>query len=170
MVSLETLNSEAIEHAKELGLLKLSKQVIVTWNPRMRSTAGRAFYKESKIELNPKLIEISEEEVLRTFLHELAHLVAHARTSPRRISPHGVEWKQACSDLGIPNEKATHALPLPRRSQSRNWHYTCTSCKQVITRVRKSLKKYACSTCCKNYNKGKYTKKFALIESYHGSI
>lgn len=168
MVSLETLKSEAIEHAEKLGLFQLSKQVTVTWNSRMRSTAGRAFYKESKIELNPKLIEISEEEVLRTFLHELAHLVAHARTAPRRILPHGAEWQQACSDLGIPHEKATHSLPLPRRSQSRNWHYTCSTCKEVVSRARKSTKKYACLKCCKIYNKGRYTKKFALIESYNG--
>lgn len=169
MVTIELLNAEAIAHAEELGLKKLAKTVRVVWNPRMRSTAGRAYYKETRIELNPRLQVISEEEVLRTFLHEMAHLVAHARTYPRRIAPHGLEWREACRDLGIPYEKVTHTLPLPRTTQQRNWHYTCPNCKEVTTRARRLKRKAsACYFCCKKYNGGVFTKKFALVESYVG--
>ena len=169
MISIEDLNQLAREHATELGLTGLAEKVKVKWNPRMRSTAGRAYYQHFEIELNPKLIEISEEELHRTFLHELAHLVARVRTFPRRIAPHGVEWQLACCDLGIPGEKATHNLPLPSSSQARKWLYTCPHCNAVISRARRMKRKHvACYPCCKSYNHGKYHKRFALQESYAG--
>ncbi len=167
MISEEELTKLARDHSYELGLVGLAKVVQVRWNPRMRSTAGRAYYQKALIELNPHLMEVSEEELHRTFLHEMAHLVAYARNVHRRIAPHGEEWKNACRDLGIPNEKVTHDLPLPSRSYQRNWHYTCPHCKALITRVRKMKGRWvACYTCCKKYNAGKYHVKFALVESY----
>lgn len=170
VIDIEDLNQLAREHSEELGLIRLARSVRVKWNPRMRSTAGRAFYKENIIELNPKLQDISEEELHRTFLHELAHLVAHHRTYPRRIAPHGVDWRLACKDLGIPYEKATHNLPLPSRTQARPWVYTCPNCRETITRARRMKRRHvACYTCCKKYNSGKYHKEFALIESHNDS-
>lgn len=169
MISTEELTILAQEHAQELGLIGLAERVSVLWNPRMRSTAGRAYYQKSQIELNPKLIDISEEELHRTFLHELAHLVAHARTFPRRIAPHGDEWHEACRDLGIPFEKVTHDLALPSHRQQRNWHYTCPHCKTVVTRARRMRRKWvACYPCCKAHNGGNYHVKFALKEEFVG--
>jgi len=156
---------ECVALSKELGLDLLAERVKVYWNPRMRSTAGRAFYNESQIELNPKLYEVAEAEVLPTLLHELAHLVAHARAGRRRIAPHGIEWQQACTDLGIPNAAVTHALPLPSHKQKKNWKYTCPVCGEVILRTRKIKRRYvACYPCCKKYNRGSYASKFRLQE------
>jgi len=163
------LTELARDHAQELGLIGLAELLQVKWNSRMRSTAGRAYYQQSLIELNPRLIEISEEEVHRTFLHELAHLVAHARNTKRRIAPHGVEWREACRDLGIPNEKVTHDLPLPSRTQQRKWHYECPHCQEVITRVRRMKRdSVACYHCCKKLNRGRFSTKFLLVEKYVG--
>jgi len=168
---IDSLQDLAREHASELGLLHLAQELSVVWNKRMRSTAGRAYYQELKIELNPKLAAISADELHRTLLHELAHLVAHVRNASRKIAPHGVEWREACRDLGIPNEKVTHDLPLPVRKQARNWHYTCAHCKEVVTRVRRVKGRWlACHSCCKKYNKGRYHSKFKLVESYHESV
>jgi len=72
----------------------------VSWNPRMQTTAGRAWWPDRMIELNPKLRECGEEEVWRTLKHELAHLMAYERNMRRRIDPHGPEWRAACVDLG----------------------------------------------------------------------
>ena len=123
----EELTSQCVEALELLGLDRLTSQVQVVWNKRMRTTAGRAFWPHAIIELNPKLSEIAPEEVQRTLLHELAHLVAYARAGRRRISAHGREWQQACTDLGIPGEKATHALPLPGRTMRKKWRYACRS-------------------------------------------
>mgnify|MGYP001050312965 CR=1 FL=1 len=150
---------------RALGQGRLAGKLVVAWNSRMRSTAGRAFWPEGKIELNPKLIDLSEDEVSNTLLHELAHLLAYARAGRKRIKAHGSEWRQACCDLGIPNERATHNLPLPSREMARQWRYTCPTCKKGIERVRK-MKRYAgCYYCCKEHNGGYYHKKYRLVES-----
>lgn len=163
---IEKFEQVAQEKAVEFGLKKLADKVTVFWNPRMRSAAGRAYYVECRIELNPILQQVSEEEVERTFLHELAHLVAFHRHFPRKIAPHGVEWKIACADVGIPGEKATHKLPLPRRTQVRSWVYTCPKCGEQLLRARQIKKKLiACFKCCEKYNGGLYSKRFKLIES-----
>jgi len=148
-----------------LDLNTSMKQVVVIWNTRMRTTAGRAFWPDAIIELNPKLREVAPEEVERTLLHELAHLVAYARAGRRRIAAHGVEWQQACADLGIPGERATHSLPLSGRKMRRKWRYACPACGEGFDRVRR-MKRYAgCYACCKAHNGGYYHKKFRLIEN-----
>lgn len=152
-----------MDRLEELAGDQFAGQVNVVWNKRMRSTAGRAFWPECRIELNPKLVNISLEEVRRTLLHELAHLLAYHRCGRRRIAPHGVEWQQACADLGIPGESARHTLPLPRREQKKKWRYTCPSCSESIERVRQMKRYVACYTCCQKYNKGRYHKRFELI-------
>jgi SprT protein len=164
-MEIQQMQQLAREHSLELGLVGLAQIVHVRWNSRMRSAAGRAFCHTGIIELNPGLCEISEEELHRTFLHELAHLVAYARNYPKRIAPHGTEWRDACRDLGIPKEKVTHNLPLVRREQVRQWHYSCSHCNLVISRVRRmKAKGAACLVCCKKYNGGRYSSRYALIE------
>jgi len=161
------LTQQCVEELQELGMEKLGERVQVFWNTRMRSTAGRAFYLESKIELNPLLKQVPGMEVQGTLLHELAHLIAHARAGKRRIAPHGVEWRQACTDLGIPNAAVTHELPLPSRRMARKWHYSCPHCDEVITRARRMKRRWvACYSCCRKHSGGKYDKRFQLQESY----
>jgi len=143
--------------------------VKIIWNRKMRSTAGRAFLYEAKVELNPKLLHLNNDlaesltQVRQTLLHELAHLLAHHRYG-RGITAHGVEWKQACADLGIPGESAPHQLNLPTRTQQKKWGYSCPNCLEIILRVRRMKSQSACYTCCKKYNRGKFHSKFALIE------
>jgi SprT protein len=43
---------------RELGAGKLAREVRVEWNPRMRSAAGRADFREKLISLNPLLLEL----------------------------------------------------------------------------------------------------------------
>jgi len=161
----DVLTADCIESLRELGLEDLAEKVIVVWNARMRTTAGRAFWPEGKIELNPLLKDVAPEEVRGTLLHELAHLVAYARAGRRRIAAHGEEWRQACSDLGIPGEGVTHTLPLPGRKMAKKWRYACRACGEGFDRARK-MKRYAgCYYCCKAHNGGYYHKNYRLIET-----
>lgn len=148
----------------QLGLPVLAEKVTVKWNPRMRSTAGRATWPDAVIEVNPALEEISESETERTFLHELAHLVAYERVGNRRIRPHGPEWRRACCDLGIPGERVGHSLPLPARTMRRKWRYFCPGCWAVFDRVRRMRGVSACYACCLKYNQGDYDKRFRFVE------
>lgn len=165
LVADEEMTSECVRLLTELRLSDLVNKVEVVWNSRMRTTAGRAFWPDGKIEMNPKLAQIAPEEVRQTMLHELAHLIAYERAGRRRISAHGPEWRQACADLGIPGESATHSLPLPGRTMKRKWRYTCPACGQGFDRVRR-MKRYAgCYDCCRQHNGGYYHRDFRLVES-----
>ena len=147
-----------------LGLERLEKEVRIVWNSRMRSTAGRALWPEGLIELNPALKEIGVEEVERTLLHELAHLVAFERAGRRRIAPHGGEWKQACAELGIPGETASHRLELPTRQLRRQWAYRCPHCLVEVERVRRMGRNMACWPCCRQFSGGEYDARFKFVE------
>lgn len=153
------------EITANLNLLKLSEKISVTWNSRMRTTVGRAYWPDCRIELNPRLREFSEEETQRTLKHELAHLVAYARSGRRKIAPHGAEWRTACIDLGIPGESVRHTLPLSPRKMLRKYAYTCPACSALIHRVRPIKRPSACHNCCRRHNGGRYHQRYRLIES-----
>jgi len=143
----------------ELGQHEGAIRLQVRWNPRLRSTAGYAQWPHWLVELNPKLAEF-EGQVIRTLKHEVAHLVAYSRSGRRRIEPHGEEWRQACADLGIPDESARHTLPLPRSQQERRYIYQCPSCLLEVKRVKPFKRHSACLSCCRTHNGGKYDQRF----------
>ena len=162
----------AAELAREKGLPALANTLAVSWNPRMRTAAGRAFAKDFRIELNPRLQDLPadqrETELRSTFLHELAHLFAFARAGRRRIQPHGIEWQEACHDLGIPGEARCHALDFKPRRLTRNYAYSCPHCRAVIQRVRRLSRRVACYPCCRAHAGGQFDTKFQLVESWLG--
>jgi SprT protein len=160
---LPDLTEEARQSLGALGYHALASTVKVVWNRRMQTSAGRAFAREGRIELNPRLISFGEEEVRLTLKHELAHLLAHHRAGRRRIAPHGVEWRKACADLGIPSETRCHNLPLPRRTVRKRFAYQCPACKQEIRRVKKMRGPAACLACCRAHNGGRYTDRFRFV-------
>jgi predicted SprT family Zn-dependent metalloprotease len=142
----------------------LAAKLRVRWNPRMRSTAGTAHAARGLISLNPRLQQFGEAEVDRTLRHELAHLLAHHRAGRRRIAPHGTEWRQACLDLGLTDEKRCHDLPLPRRTVLRRHHYRCPACHFELQRVRPLRRKSACLDCCRRHNRGRYDERFRFTK------
>jgi SprT protein len=145
------------------GAPALAARVQVRWNTRMRSTAGMAYSAKSLITLNPRLHEFGDAEIDRTLRHELAHLLAHERAGRRRIEPHGPEWRRACRDLGIPDERRTHDLPLPRHSIRRNHHYRCPACGVQVDRVKPLRRDSACLKCCRTHNGGRYDARFRFV-------
>jgi SprT protein len=153
------------EQALFFGHENLANKVSVSWNPHMRSTAGRAKWPACEIELNPKLKEFGDEEIQRTLKHEFAHLLAYERNKYRRIEPHGREWRTACADLKIPHERVCHTLPLTKRSLKRKFAYSCPSCGAIIYRVREIRRPVACLSCCRTYNHGRYHDRFRLIRT-----
>lgn len=152
------------EKAVLLDLPELSRRVRVQWNARMQTTAGRAWWPDRLIELNPKLKEQAPEEMWRTLRHELAHLVAYERAGRRRIEPHGPEWRAACAELGIPHEQPFHTLPFKRKRMRRNFSYTCPYCLVVIRRVKRITRQVACFECCRKYSGGSFDARFKLFE------
>ena len=146
----------------DLAMPALAAVVRVRWNSRLKTTAGTACPRTSNIDLNTNLGEFGGEVILRILKHELAHLVAHWRAGRRRIAAHGMEWRQACSDLGIPGEKSRHTLPFKSTPRRRNYAYQCPACDEVVLRVQKLPRYSACWACCKAHNRGKFVDRFQL--------
>lgn len=142
------------------GTEALAGRVRVEWDSRLRTTAGLAFPGRSLVRLNPRLREFGDAEIQRTLRHELAHLLAHERAGRRRIAPHGAEWRRACGDLGLADEKRTHDLPLPRRVMARRHHYRCPACGVALARVHPLRRGSACLRCCRAHTRGRYDARF----------
>ena len=143
------------------GAIRIANELRVEWNSRLKTAAGRADYREKLISLNPRLIE-HPTEIDRTLRHELAHLLAQFRAARRRISPHGTEWRQACRDLGIADEKRCHNLPFPARTYAARFVYRCPNCRQDFPRVRRVRRAVACLACCRKHNGGDFDPRFRL--------
>jgi SprT protein len=150
------LEGKAREMLRTLAASELAGSVQVEWNARLFSAAGRADFRRKLISLNPRLREHDAAEIDRTLRHELAHLLAQFRAGRRRIAPHGVEWRQACRDLGIGGESRTHALPFPVQQRARRFLYECPRCGKEFPRVRRPKRAVACLDCCRKFNGGKY--------------
>ncbi len=149
---------------KEIGdLMGLIEKVKVCWNTRLTTTAGLAYHRDSRIELNPRLRDFPPDEPQRTLKHELAHLVAHHRAGRRRIRAHGPEWELACSDLGIEGEDRCHTLPFQRRQLRRKFAYRCRHCRTVVPRVRPLARDSACFPCCRDLNGGHFHQDYLLV-------
>ena len=158
------LTAWCAEASNNLGLPELARKVLVSWNPRMQTTAGRAWWPDRLIELNPKLRDCEPDQVWRTLKHELAHLIAYERCGRKRIDPHGAEWATACTDLGIPGEQPFHTLPFKRRRVKRNHAYVCPHCQTTIHRVKPIRRAVACYDCCRKFNAGAYHDSYRLIK------
>ena len=143
------------------GATQITAELRVEWNSRLKTAAGRADYHQKLISLNPRLSEYPS-EMDRTLRHELAHILAQFRAGRRRILPHGVEWQQACVDLGIVDEKRCHNLPFPARTYAARFVYHCPSCRQEFPRVRRVRRAIACLACCRKHNSGGFDPRFRL--------
>lgn len=159
--ALETVARQLLE---AIGFSELARHVKVRWNKRLRTTAGLACYAKFLVSLNPRLIAFGLAEVDRTLRHELAHLLARARVGRRRIQPHGLEWQQACVDLGLTSEKRCHELPLPRRRIRPRHLYRCRNCQMEVKRVRPFRRAVACLKCCRAFNRGRYDDRYRFVK------
>ena len=155
------LEEEARNLLRANGANQVANKLRVEWDSRLKTAAGRADYHEKLISLNPRLSEFPI-EIDRTLRHELAHILAQFRAGRRRISPHGTEWRQACVDLGIADEKRCHNLPFPARTLAARFVYRCPNCNQEFPRVRRVRRAVACLACCRKYNGGHFDPRFRL--------
>jgi SprT protein len=155
------LEIEARELLGSLGAQRIASELRIEWNSRLQTAAGRADYRQKIVFLNPRLVE-HPEEIDRTLRHELAHILAQFRAGRRRISQHGPQWQQACTDLGIAGEKRCHTLPFPAKRYAPRFIYRCPNCRRDFPRVRKLKRTVACLACCHAHNRGEFDDRFQL--------
>ena len=157
-----SIDEQARRILRSVGADRLALSVVIEWDARFRTAAGRADYRRNRVSLNPRLRENGAAEIDRTLRHELAHLLAHARAGRRRLQPHGPEWRVACRDLGIADEKRCHTLPFPVAKRTPRLLYKCRSCGREFPRVRPFRRRTACLACCRTHNRGRYDARFIL--------
>ena len=155
------LETKARELLRSLGAAPMANELRVEWNSRLKTAAGRADYRHKLISLNPRLFE-QPAEIDRTLRHELAHLLAQFRAGRRRILPHGDEWRSACRDLAIGDEKRCHNLPFPVSARARRYLYKCPRCRRDFPRTRRIKRAVACLACCRAHNGGEFDVRFRL--------
>lgn len=114
--------------------------VEIQWNGRLSTTAGRAFVRGGRIELNPRLLAQSPDYIDTVLAHEAAHVAAF-RLFGKHIRAHGRQWRSLMRLAGQePN--VTHKLPVDdirRRRRSRYWYLRmCGGCgsRSVAEQVR----------------------------------
>src|SRR5438132_12004181 len=167
------LESKARNLLRELGAAKLAREIRVEWNPRLKTAAGRADFRQKLISLNPLMRDVqaglafNREEIDRTLRHELAHLLAQFRVGRRRIAPHGPEWREACRALDIAAEARCHNLPFASKSFAPRFIYRCPNCRQEFPRVRRIRRVIACLACCRKHHGGGFDPRFRLRLSAH---
>lgn len=162
------LEARARRLLRTIGELELADFVEVYWHTRLQTSAGLARFPEMRILLNKRLLEVDELELEITLRHELAHLLASWRAFPRRVAPHGGQWRTACDHLGIPNESRCHRLAWKRRKVKRQWRYSCPSCGTHVDRVRRFRQQVACAKCCRLHNAGRFSPRFKLVAEQLG--
>ena len=107
--------------------------VLVHWNDRLTTTAGRAFLRAGRIELNPVLLARAPDRLPMVLVHETAHIAAF-RLFGANIPAHGRHWRSLMRLAGLPPE-VTHQMPVhglraerPRRRRRYVYLRVCEVC------------------------------------------
>lgn len=112
-------------------------EVEVAWNGRLTTTAGRAFVRRGRVELNPHLLARAPDQVELVLTHEAAHVAAF-RLFGANIPAHGRHWRSLMRLAGLPPE-VTHRIPLdgiaPRRRRTRRRYLYLRLCDACGNRV-----------------------------------
>ncbi|XP_071479503.1 uncharacterized protein [Diadema antillarum] len=132
---------------------KLPADFSITWNTRMRKTAGFCFYKKrlgnertARIELSIKVCD-SAERLRDTLIHELCHAAAwliHGVSDG-----HGRFWKYWAAKANLAHPE----IPIIKRCHTYEIHtkykYKCVQCGNIIGRHSKSVdtSRFCCAYC-----------------------
>lgn len=128
------------------GAEELIRRVRVGYNPRLRTTLGRALLDENRVELNTRLLRTHPGHLVPTLAHELAHIVVYRRHG--MTAPHGEQFASLMRQVGLSAE-ATHNLPvghLRRKRRKYLYLHRCSQCGQALV-ARRALRDYCCATC-----------------------
>lgn len=111
-------------------LPQLAESVRVVYNPRLRTTLGRALLDDLRVELNVHLLREHPAELVPTLVHELAHLAVRTRYG-ESAAPHGRAFRTLMAATGLSADR-THNLPAARKLRRKRTRYVylhiCDGC------------------------------------------
>ena len=128
------------------GMPDLAASAKVAYNPRLRTTLGRAELAKRRVELNTGLLHKHPDELIPTLVHELAHVAVHMRYGPTQ--PHGRHFRVLMRSLNL-SAKATHSLAVDGLKRPRRRYlylHCCDDC--GVTFVARSVRRGThCAAC-----------------------
>lgn len=132
----QRISQEFFEH---LPFIKTSFSHGVSFNNRLRTTAGRYVLKTGNIELNPSYYQrYGFDELVETIKHELIHYHLHQMALP--YQHRDKEFKLLAQAVSAKR----YAEPMREYKHL----YCCSNCSQLYPRVRKiNIRKYRCGKC-----------------------
>lgn len=139
------VNGWVMEALRLLGSTLTPPEVQWTWNPKLRSTAGRAIMGRQRIELNPHVFSVDEarEELRRTVFHEVCHLEAHRKIGFREPA-HGPTWQDLMRRVGLAPDRCHTLERGVRRVRRRSYPLACEVCGKTVevgaVRLRRILR------------------------------
>ncbi|KJH41628.1 hypothetical protein DICVIV_12394 [Dictyocaulus viviparus] len=129
---------------------ELPESLIITWNTRLRKTAGLCRNKSDRtscIELSPKVCS-TPDRVRDTLVHEMCHAAVWIVDGQRKEG-HGRKWREWASKC----MRRFRSLPIIDRCHNyeiqTKFIYECEGCGQQIRRHTKSLnvERWRCGIC-----------------------
>ena len=104
--------TELVERATALlvGWRVVDTRIAVVWNDELTTTAGRAFQRAGRIELNPTLLARAPDQLPMVLVHEAAHIAAF-RLFGANIPAHGRHWRSLMRLAGQ-EPAVTHDIPV----------------------------------------------------------
>ena len=139
-VTLPTADELAVRATALLAAWRVVDTAVqVVWNDRLTTTAGRAFLRAGRIELNPVLLAKASDQVPMVLTHETAHIAAF-RLFGANIPAHGRHWRSLMRLAGFEPE-VTHRIPVDdlRKGRARFVYLRiCEQCgdRQLLAAVR----------------------------------
>lgn len=113
----------------------LDTAVKVVWNEKLTTTAGRAFQRQGRIELNPTLLGRAPDQLAMVLAHEAAHIAAF-RLFGANIPAHGRHWRSLMRLAGH-EPSVTHDIPVDDVRPAR----------RVVVRRRRFVYLRVCDSC-----------------------
>ena len=133
------------------------------FNNRKRAF-GVCYYTQKKISLSLPLcsenLDKVDTNIRNTILHEIAHAFSVHVYGISLGRGHGKYWKDIAIQIGCNGQRCFDGETVNRPKSK--YTLVCDTCGRKTPKHRKSSLLYACGSCCKVHNNGKYSEKYKL--------
>ena len=154
------INKMDIDKALDLANEEMTKHNLSDWYFKFDRAARRfgvCNYTKKRISLSYTLTELnSEEKVLDTIRHEIAHALVGVHQG------HNYIWRRKALEIGCNGKRCYSSEDT--QTPTGKYQLKCDTCGQVINRhkMTKHTLKTACGICCKKYNYGQYSTQYLM--------
>lgn len=134
MQHIVTVAHSQIVHKIDPGVQILLEALTVELSSRLAVCAGKAIPNRCLIRLNHRLLSANPGEIVQTYLHELAHIVANLQYKTN--AGHGPKWKRVMEDLGVTDERC-HTMDVTSfRKPVERYKYKCDCTWHLLSRAK----------------------------------